>query len=441
MSLNRRILIVLTVSLAVAAPAVTLRLLCVGRSCLRPSSASTPVPFCSLPSSLRTLIEAGFRDGRGPHIMAVADHPPVFGATGLDEDMAPWPSLTPPDDRVPLVVAGTGVDADGDVPAGTGLDAVAPTLADLIGLDRPHPGVRSGEAVPGLSLAGVRARLVLEVAWKGVGSSDLRRRPEDWPTLRSLLHQGAGTLDAQVRSLPLDPAAVLTTIGTGGLPSDHGITGTTVRNDQGRAVTAWGPRSPFSVIATLGDDLDELLGQAPRIGLVGGNVADRGLVGGDWYITNDRDDLVIEPRVTPATAAADRLLTSGYGSDRSPDLLAVAMEGPIPSLDRALGRLVEAADRASGGSAVVIVTATGATPPRGAGIAADEVERSIERRFGNVVEATALGGFFLDQAVMARTGISDDRVAQVLRERKGPTGATLMADVFPQIAVTFARYC
>jgi hypothetical protein len=441
MSLNRRILLVLAVSVAVAAPAATLRLLCVGRSCLRPSSASTPVPFCSLPSPLRTLVEAGFRDGRGPHIMTVADHPPVLGATGLDDDTAPWPSLTPPDDRVPLVVAGTGVDAEADVPAGTGLDAVAPTLAGLIGLDRPHPGVRSGEAVPGLSLAGVRPRLVLEVAWKGVGTSDLRRRPEEWPTLRALLRQGTGTLDARVGSLPLDPAAVLTTIGTGGLPSDHGITGTTVRNDRGRAVTAWGPRSPFSVIATLADDLDELLDQAPRIGLVASSVADRGLVGGNWYITNDRDDLVVEPRVTQATAAADRLLTSGYGSDRSPDLLAVAMDGPVPSLDRALGRLVEAANRASGDSAVVVVTATGATPPRGAGIAAAEVERSIESRFGSVVEATALGGFFLDQGVMSRTGISDDRVAQAVRELKGPSGGTLMADVFPQIAVTFARYC
>jgi hypothetical protein len=440
MSPNRRLLLVLVVSLAVAAPAATLRLLCVGQSCLRPSPSDTPVPFCSLPPSVRTLLEAGFRDGRGPHVMAVVGRTPVRGATGLREAV-PWPSLVPVDDRVPFVVAGAGVDADADIPPGTRLDAVAPTIAEVIGLDRPHPGVRSGQAVPGVATPGPRPRLVLEVAWRGVGSPDLHRRPGDWPVLRGLLRRGTGTLDAHVGSLPLDPAAVLTTIGTGGIPSDHGITGTKVRNDRGRVVEAWGPRSPFSVIATLGDDLDERLDQAPRIGLVAGSVADRGLVGGNWYIANDRDDFLIEPQAAPATAAAERLLASGYGSDATPDFLAVAVDGPIPSLDRALRRLVEAADRASGGSAVVAVTATGATPPGGGGILAADVERSIERPLGDVVDATALGGLFLNQQVMARTGITDDRVAQVLRELEAPGGDRLMADVFPQIAVTFARYC
>jgi hypothetical protein len=413
----------------------------VGRSCLRPSSVDTPVPFCSLPPSLRDLLEAGFRDGRGPHVLGVAGRTPVRGASGLREHAAPWPSLVPVDDHVPLVVAGRGVDPDAEIPAGTGLDAVAPTLAKVIGLDRPHPGVRSGQAVPGVAVPGSRPRLVLEIAWEGVGSPDLHRRPQDWPVLRALLRRGTGTLDARVGSLPLDPAAVLTTIGTGGLPSDHGITGTKVRNDQGRVVTAWGPRSPFSVIATLGDDLDELMDQAPRIGLVGTGEGDRGLVGGNWYIENDRDDVLIERRAVRATEAAERLLGSGYGSDATPDLLAVAIRGPLPSLDRAVDDLIDAAERASDGSVVVVVTATGATPRGGRGVPAGHVERSIERRLGDVVEATALGGLFLDQQVMARTGITDDRVAQALRDLGAPGGDRLMDDVFPQIAVTFARYC
>lgn len=430
----------LVVALAAAAPAATLRLLCVGRSCLRPSSARTPVPFCSLPPSLRGLLEAGFRDGRGPHILAVAGRTPVSGATALRQK-APWPSLTPVDDRVPFVIAGAGVSSGAEIPAGTGLDAVAPTLAEVIGLDRPHPGVRSGQAVAGVSGPGPRPRLVLEVVWKGLGAPDLHRRPGGWPVLHGLARRGAGTLGARVGSLPLDPTAVLTTIGTGGLPSDHGITGTKVRNDRGRVVTAWGPRSPFSVIATLGDDLDELLDQAPRIGLVGTGVADRGLVGGNWYIENDRDDVAIERRPDRAVDAAERLLASGYGADQVPDLLAVALQGPLPSLDRALGRLTEAADRASEGSAVVVVTATGSIPRATGKVAATEVERSLEGGLGDVVEATALGGLFLDQRIMTRTGTSDDRVAQALRDLRGPGGDRLMADVFPQIAVTFARYC
>ena len=62
---------------------------------------------------------------------------------------------------------------------------------------------------------------------------------------------------ATAGSLPLDPTAVETTIGTGGLPSQHGITGTWVRNAQGRLVRAFGPGAPTPVIAALGDDLDQ----------------------------------------------------------------------------------------------------------------------------------------------------------------------------------------
>src|SRR2546430_13521233 len=82
---------------------------------------------------------------------------------------------------------------------------------------RPHPEVRAGKAVDGVP-DGERPRLVLEVAWKGVGTDELRHDPRSWRSLRSLMGRGAATLAGDTGSLPLDPAATLTTIGTGGLP-------------------------------------------------------------------------------------------------------------------------------------------------------------------------------------------------------------------------------
>ena len=440
MSTNRRAVLLALVALGLAAPAVALRVLCLGRACPERAGSPEPVPFCSLPAETRDLLAAGFRDGRGPHVLAVAGDTPVVGGDGPGLPPVAWPGVRPGDaGRVPLAFSGTGVAPGGEVPQGTTLDAVAPTVAELIGVDRPHPGVRSGRAVPGVA-RGPAPRLVVVVVWKGVGGPNLEARPDAWPNLRGLLRQGAGTLRAQVGFLPLDPAAVEATVGTGALPSDHGITGALLRNDQGEVVTAWGPGTPFSVIAGLGDDLDELRDQAPRIGLVGTAEWDRGLIGGTWYLENDRDDVVLERRPARQAAAAAELLASGYGRDDVPDLLAVAMEGPPAKLDRALGNLVRLADEAAGGRAATVVTATGATGPEG-GVEAAEVLTDLRTDLGPVVEAAGVGGFFLDTEAMAAEGIAGDRVVRAVRGLAGPDGGSLFDDVFPQIAVTFARYC
>jgi hypothetical protein len=243
-----------------------------------------------------------------------------------------------------------------------------------------------------------------------------------------------------VGSLPLDPAAVEATVGTGALPSDHGITGALLRNDRGEVVTAWGPGTPFSVIAGLGDDLDELRDQAPRIGLIGTAEWDRGLIGGNWYLENDRDDVVLDPRPARQVAAAAELVATGYGRDDVPDLLAVAMEGPPAKLDQALGRLVRLADEAAEGRAATVVTATGAAGPDG-GVGAADLLRELRTDLGPVVEAAGVGGFFLDTEAMAAEGVAGDRVVRAIRGLAGPGGGSLLHDVFPQIAVTFARYC
>jgi len=447
-SLSRRLLLVVAISGLVAVPAVVLRALCVGRSCERPGIERAPTPFCSLPAAVREGLIDGFREQRGPDVFAVAGATDVVGSTGLEpEGLTPaWPSTRATDaGTVPLAFAGNGVAPNADVPAGTTLDAVAPTVARILGFRRPtyQEPVRSGSAIEGVA-TGEHARLVLEIVLKGVGTRELEAAPSAWPHLRRLVRQ-AGTMDADIGALPLDPAATMATIGTGGIPSFHGITGTLLRNDTGDLARAWTPAAPPAVIATLGDELDELLRGRSRIGIVATDVSDRGAIGGNWYagsFTDDDDDEIIgDGRAVRQVAAARRLLGSGYGRDDVPDLLVVVLRDDIGAMDRALQPLIEAAQAASGGRAAVVVTSTGA---RSEGVPTHEVERDVEAQIAgddDLVEATAVGGLFLDQGVLIETGLSSDAAVTALRDLRAPDGSPLIADAFPGIAITFARYC
>lgn len=383
----------------------------------------------------------------------------VAGGTGFGRNgpVPPWPSSDLGGARVPIAFAGEGV-ARMNIPRGTTVTDIAPTLADIIDFERPFPEVRSGEPIAGVA-AGQSPRLLLQVILKGLGSNDLEAQPDAWPFLRGLMDEGAATMDGDTGSLPLDPAAVVSTVGTGGSPSQHGITGEFVRSDEGRLVGSFSDGADSPVIATLADDLDEELGQRPLIGLVGATATDRGATGGEWYgSASDVDEVVIAPgdQVGPAVALLEG--NSGereragrvggdevFGADGVPDLVSVVMEGDIPRLDRGLKRIVTAAEEAAGGSVALAVTATGSTTVDrgtaadivpGAGIARD-LDAAVGER---VVEAAVPGGVFLDQSALTELELSEDVVIDELERLRGPEG-DLFEDVFPAIAVTFARYC
>jgi hypothetical protein len=445
-----RALAVVFLAMALAAPAIVLRALCVGRACEQPAQASVRVPFCSLPGSLRTQLEAGFRDGRSPEVLAVTGDQAVQGSSALkfrEWNQASWPRVLwpstahPEREEVPVIFWGAGVEP-GPITGQHTLADVAPTIAEIIGLDRPHPEVRSGRPIPGVTAPADPPRLVLQIVLKGVGADDLERvASHRWTDLRRLMEEGAGTLSATTGSLPLDPAAVLTTIGTGGLPSEHGITGTLVRNDDGELVEAWGPDAPFSVISTLGDDLDELNDDRPLIGLVG-NDADRGLIGGTWYPGSDDDDVGgaggHESEVIQFT-----LEGLGYGADDVTDLLAVALPYGAASASSAVGSLVDiAVDSLGQGEVTVVVVGAGSSPRGGDPLPPPPVEDMLEDELGtDLVEATAVGGFFLDHDALAQADASRQDVVQALTRLRAPDGGPLFADAFTSLAVSLARYC
>lgn len=432
--LGRRTIIMLLGVLVIGAPAVVLRLTCVGHSCDRPTEATATIPFCSLPGDLRASIAAGFREGRSPDVFGVTGRTPVRGGTALERVV--WPSTAVDDASVPLVFAGGSIDGSADLPDGARLDRVAPTIATAIGLDRPHPEVRSGTALP-LEF-GAPPALVLEVVLKGIGSRDIAASA--MPVLDDLMERGAATATADPGSEPLDSAAILTTIGTGGLPAQHGITGSLMRDDRGDLVRAWSEGSPPSVIAGLGDDLDEYNAGTPRVGLVASRAEDRGLIGGTWYLGAGDDDDV---RITKdASGAVEELLEFGYGADEEPDLLAVALAGNVTEMDRTLGEIVAAANRASNDRLLVVVTATGRANAGAAAVPWSEVAADLDRAIGApVTEAVAPGGIYVDQAVIAREQITERQITNAMLEMEASDGGRLLADAFPAIAISFLRYC
>ena len=427
---GRRTLILLALVTIAGAPAVVLRAFCAGHSCDEPANASSEVPFCSLPSDVRSRVAAGFREGRSPDLLAVAAAGGLVA--GGSRPRVPWPSTSGSDStRVPIAFFGDGIDAGATIPDATGLDDVTATVADVLGFDRPHPDVRSGETVEGIA-SGTPPRLVVEIVWVGRGSDDLGRAP----FARRTISTGPSTLAGDTTSVPVDPAAVLTTIGTGGRPSQHGITGTFVRDDAGKLRAAWSERSPVSVIATLGDDLDEQLGDEPVIGIVAARRSYRGAIGGNWYIDVDRDEVLRTERGREARDAS-KLLGASFGADEVPDLAVVVVERGPRGLDDVFRAVLPRAAEVSGGSVAFVFTATGRT---GGGRVFDP-ETLPGNDVASLVERAVPGGLFLDQDELARREVSEDEVLRSLAEVKDGSGEPVFADAFPAIAVAFGRYC
>jgi hypothetical protein len=89
---------------------------------------------------------------------------------------------------------------------------------------------------------------------------------------------------------------------------------------------------------------------------------------------------------------------------------------------------------------LMVVTATGST--RGPAVPASDIQADLQRMVGvDVIEDVSSAGLFLDQDALSQADVTDDRVIAALRRLRAPDGGPLLADAFPQVAVTFARYC
>lgn len=441
LNIDRRAFALVAIVIALTVPAVALRVLCVGRSCDQEQQADSKVPFCSLPAHTRSLIAAGARDGRSPDVLAVTQGDVQVFSKGVAGDRVAWPSIESTGWEAPVVLSGKGV-RRGIVYPTFGLEDIGPTLSQLTGVPIPHPEVRSGRPLR-KATTGEAPSLVLLVVVQGAEDSEVEAASE------RLAREG-GSGRASLPSLPHDPAAVMTTIGTGGLPSEHGITGTHVRNEEGKVAAAWSlpslrvPRPgyraapPTSVIATFADDLDEELEQKPKIGLVADTFQARGLVGGDWYVDHDRDDTRIVA-TGDIVATSRRMMENGYGDDRIPDLIGVVTTGSDGASDAL--RIVRTAQKATRGDVAAAITLLPASAPDEPAVPARRITALLEQELGSdVVEVDTAGGWFLDQDRLASTGITRDEVVRTLDQMR-IQGRPVFADVFPSLAVAFARFC
>jgi hypothetical protein len=348
------------------------------------------------------------------------------------------------DTRVPIALAGIGIVPGSAVPEGTTLDRLAPTIAEVIDLDRPHPEVRSGTTIDGVVAGEGRPELVLLVAWKWTGSTDIEAVPAAGSWLRALMRDGAGTLEGDTGSLPLDPAATLSTFGTGGLPSQHGVTGSVVRNDAGQVVDAFGEGSPIPVIASLADDLDESTGQRSRVALIAPDELDRGLIGVGWaYEDADEDELVVA-RGRDAVDAAQSLIAAVPVGDGVTDVLGVVLDGSVPRVVRQTQTILEAAANATNESVLIAVAGTGTGERSALAVPDVALVRAVEDAVPGSEPAVARvvpGGIFLDRDTLRAAEVTGQVAVDALLGVTGLDGRAIMADAFQGFAVSFARYC
>jgi hypothetical protein len=445
MGTGRRLVVLLLALALIGVPAAVLRIACVGASCRSTAeAAASPAPFCSLPADVRALIEAGTYEQSSPDVIGVAASTPVVARVGGGMEV-PWPSTDPGTlaaMRAPLSFIGSGIEP-GRLPRGVTLDQVAPTLEPLLGLHRAHPDVRSGTEIDGVVRAGAETPLAVLIVWKGVGNMDLdtswRRimtgdRVISVPTaptssvhkfqVRASMHGiGAANGSATAGSLPLDPVAVETTIGTGGLPSDHGITGTRIMSD-GNVVRAFGPGSPQPVIATLGDDLSKATAGNAKIGLIETDPGDEGLTGDDWYGGGVNSIVDREERVK-AGAAVDitPFLDDGWGADDVPDVLAIALSGSFHQDDVTTVHLQQQVLHAVPDATLVI-----------AGTGSLDAAHAVSAPAPVGTDAVGAGGLFV------QPGAAQD-VVDALHAITAPDGTPLLADAFASYAVQFGSYC
>lgn len=132
--------------------------------------------------------------------------------------------------RAPLVLAGKGVRSDGLVPRSARLVDVAPTVLELLGIDRDadghHVAEQDGVVLDeALDPAGGRARHVVLFLFDGTNSNvlyDMAARGEA-PNVARLMGMGTAYEHGAIAGMPTVTLANHTSVVTGRLPGHHGI--------------------------------------------------------------------------------------------------------------------------------------------------------------------------------------------------------------------------
>ncbi|MEX0755314.1 MAG: alkaline phosphatase family protein [Actinomycetota bacterium] len=237
-----------------------------------------------LPAVWLERIARGYRADRSGEVQIVPLYPNQIDP-GLPHN-GPWDEVQ----DVPLFLYGPGViPAVGRVERPVTVADVTPTVGALAdsGFEAPDGHVLH-EAADGRR----SPRLVVVLVWDAVGRGVLDRHADAWPTLASLIDDGAWYERASVGSSPSQTAQVHATIGTGAFPRTHGLIAHRFRVD-GELVTPWGEGTALLEVPTVGDILDIEHDNAAQVGFVGTLMIHLGLLGHGSDFPGGDDDLAV----------------------------------------------------------------------------------------------------------------------------------------------------
>jgi hypothetical protein len=186
-------------------------------------------------------------------------------------------------ERIPLVVYAPGRVVAGDHADRVTLADMAPTAAQMIGLD-DWPADRAGAPLPiGTARVAHPPKVVVTFIFDGGGWNVLEHFPDKWPNLKRVMRDGADFPNAIHGSFPAVTACAHATIGTGTYPNAHGITGHNIRDPHGVVRKTYGvpgQAQPDDILLpTLADLWYERSGGKAWVGEIGYQVWHLGMLG------------------------------------------------------------------------------------------------------------------------------------------------------------------
>ena len=286
---------------------------------------------CAMPKDELVRVWRGLYPGRSVDLSMVAQAPNYIGTFDLNSHTGPWDYLQ----EVPLVFYGPRYIK----PLGTrdGLEnitSVYPTVGELTEVDL---GERDGRAFSEiLEQMDAPPKLILTIAWDGVGRNVLERWPDSWPNLARMEREGVSFIDATVGSSPSQTPTVHATLGTGTFPRAHGITSINQRVESGSVEEVFLERDMSDLEeSTYADDIDLALDNAPRVGVLGWVSWHIAMMShGTSFTGGDADEVVMVDKNGAATTQIEGpFSTPGYAYDFE------GMEDRANELDRSDGQV------------------------------------------------------------------------------------------------------
>jgi hypothetical protein len=293
---------------------------------------------CSIPHQWLLSTWRGNRNDRSAELQILPIEPNFVGS-GLPH-VGPWAYAQ----DIPMFWYGEGhIAPAGVVERPVTLAGIAPTQAALLDFPfRTPDGSPMHEALVG---SADPPRLILTIVWDAGGRNVLKRWPNAWPFLESLIPNGTWYDRATVGSSPTSTAQTHATIGTGTFPDDHGIVAHRLRIGED-LTTPWALGPTYLIDPTLGDVYDLAMANDPVVGELGTVSIHLGMLGhGSMWGGGDQDIAVVREKVGAETLGAEgfewNLTPSLRPYYRFPEYLneVGGFEADVRAVDAADGRI------------------------------------------------------------------------------------------------------